>query len=310
MKISQQQIDLLDSFTCERLSYNHDNLVFLSKVNIILPSDEHHPNYKKLKSSQNLLDVIKKDAWSKDSANSIAYYIVKDKDDDVAMIFSLQNGCIYDSTQREEIRRLYIQYQVVETCIRAKRDLVAGNNKEQALNYLHSKGADTLSLDFLENYAKKLRENNRNLLNRKISDIEKEHAIYYAGEVHSGIELHIFWKNPNYNLKWETLTKNLDFPKDKRMGEIFFWYYVIDKLEKALEHSGCKYMYLFAADTTDDGNLIAYYNDLGFLLDEKMGTIKPVFDYSCKFMYQEIGTMISKKRDYFDNFILEDEIIA
>lgn len=52
---------------------------------------------------------------------------------------------------------------------------------------------------------------------------------------------------------------------------------------------GCQYAFLFAADLSEDGSLINYYNvTLHFDQPEHIGANKPYYDFCCRFMCQEI----------------------
>lgn len=64
-----------------------------------------------------------------------------------------------------------------------------------------------------------------------------------------------------------------------------------------------KYAFLFAADSTPDGNLTNYYNtQLKFQKLLEVGTSKPFYDFCCEFMSQEIADMEKNKEAFFDNF--------
>lgn len=90
------------------------------------------------------------------------------------------------------------------------------------------------------------------------------------------------------------------------MGKIFFWYHMVPKIKDINDIIGSKYAYLFAADSSNDETLIRYYEDLNFKRDNKVSTIKPYYDFSCIFMYQEIAGLINKREEYLNRFN-EDE---
>ena len=69
-------------------------------------------------------------------------------------------------------------------------------------------------------------------------------------------------------------------------------------------------MFLFAADLSENDSLIGYYRDrLDFMRDEERATVKPIYDLSCEFMYQECGDIEERCSLFFDNFNLDQEEI-
>lgn len=41
---------------------------------------------------------------------------------------------------------------------------------------------------------------------------------------------------------------------------------------------------------------------LNFDRDEERATVKPIYDLSCEFMYQETKDLAERRQDFFDNF--------
>lgn len=93
MQITEEQKRILDSFTCERLSSNPDNLRGVENFcNLRNGSLEH---------------TLKDTAYAEDEANHIAYYLIKDADGNILFYFSLKCGMLYDSLdQGEQLRKL------------------------------------------------------------------------------------------------------------------------------------------------------------------------------------------------------------
>ena len=83
MRITQEQLALLDSLRCERLSSNPSNMRLVDNFfNRRNPSLEH---------------TLQNEAMEEDEEGSIAYYVIKDKDDNILFFFSLKSGSLYDS---------------------------------------------------------------------------------------------------------------------------------------------------------------------------------------------------------------------
>jgi hypothetical protein len=77
-------------------------------------------------------------------------------------------------------------------------------------------------------------------------------------------------------------------------GALVFWYFVVPIVQRIREHVGCRYLFLFAADLTKNEKLVKYYADqLNFQIPENLATAKPIYDFSCKFMCQDINGLLS-----------------
>lgn len=67
---------------------------------------------------------------------------------------------------------------------------------------------------------------------------------------------------------------------------------VIKLVIKSEENAGCQYLFLFAADTSEDGSLINYYDvALKFKKPTEIGTNKPRYDFCCEFMCEDINEL-------------------
>ena len=67
--------------------------------------------------------------------------------------------------------------------------------------------------------------------------------------------------------------------------------------------AGCKYVFLFAADASEEGSLMTYYRDsLHFEEPENLGTNKPFYDLFCKFMCQETGQLLAGQEEFYETF--------
>ncbi len=75
---------------------------------------------------------------------------------------------------------------------------------------------------------------------------------------------------------------------------------------------GCEYAFLFAADLSEEGSLVNYYEvSLKFQKRLDVGTNKPFYDFCCDFMCQDVNDMRKNRQLFFENFnIDQDDIIA
>jgi hypothetical protein len=67
---------------------------------------------------------------------------------------------------------------------------------------------------------------------------------------------------------------------------------------------------LFAADLSEDENLVNYYRTyLHFEDAEDRGTAVPIYDDTCKFMYQEASTLEQKRTSFYENFNRDENAV-
>lgn len=67
--------------------------------------------------------------------------------------------------------------------------------------------------------------------------------------------------------------------------------------------AGCEYLFLFAADLTDDMNLVNYYREyLGFTDKSEHQVAMPLYDLTCKFMYQKTVDLVERRAKFFETF--------
>lgn len=295
MKITEEQKTFLENeFVCERLSEgnNKDLLDCVeNKVNQSLVDYFKHPN-----------------AQNQDRLNELACYVIKDKSNKIAFLFSLQTGCLFDS--RDSILERENRCKILNMAIAARKDLDSQINVVEAERFL--KSVNLIALNENQLHAELNHVTNVLANKRKDLILERNPNVYHVVNTYPSVELHLFCKNDLYKDDWKSFAKRLNFPSHRKMGEIFFWHFVVDKVAKVQEAVGCKYMYLFAADhpvqnsaggEMERRSLVSYYNlKLKFARTNKLATIKPSFDYACVFMCQDINFLKRCKANFFDEF--------
>ena len=126
---------------------------------------------------------------------------------------------------------------------------------------------------------------------------EKNRGIVRVVETFSAVELAHFCTNDNAQREWKS------FSIKHPLGEVMFWNFIVPKIYEIQKNIGCQYLYLFAADNSKNRTLINYYtSSLKFKQTDEISTIKPLYDFNCEFMYQEIESLYQKKEDYFNHF--------
>lgn len=294
MQITEEQTAILDSFVCERLSSNavNENLIqsFVSKR------------------GASLVSYFRKFGLEEDREGKTTYYIIKTKENDVLMFFSMKCGALFDPLQdvdevKQDFQRLLILLQAIEN---ANGD---GNDAEKAVAILTKyQVGDRISIEDFNKLILRKATGKKQFLQQLFGDKEKEDndKIFRVQSTHPGIELVHFCTNDNLKEKWRGY--GLEHP----MGETLYWKFIVPKFFEVQNIVGCEYAFLFAADLSEDGSLVNYYDvSLKFQKRKDVGTNKPFYDFCCEFMCQKINTMKKRREDFFNNFNLDaDDIVV
>lgn len=139
-----------------------------------------------------------------------------------------------------------------------------------------------------------------------LEDLKKEPTDHLkrVGKTFAGIEIVHFCANDACRTLWN------GFQFKQKMGAVIFWHFIVPKICEAKKIIGCQYLFLFAADLTPDELLINYYETfLGFRSSDEHGTAMPLYDYACKFMYQEINGIENRREQFYKDFNPDEESI-
>lgn len=285
MQITEEQQQILNSLVCERLSSNENNLRLVDTFcNIRNGSLEH---------------TLKNEAYEEDEAGNIAYYLIKDKDENILFYFSIKCGILYDLFGEEEklrkINDLFLFLVELE-----KNPSSTKEDKETIVSILESirtrKGLVKKELSKISHIKK----------NQIIEDLAKESEdnLKRVGKTFAGVEIVHFCANDNYRPAWEKLNIK------QKMGTVVFWHFLIPKICELRKIVGCEYLFLFAADLTPDELLVNYYkSNLGFKDSNEYGTAIPLYDYACKFMHQELKDIEERRNNFYLEFNPDEESI-
>lgn len=235
-------------------------------------------------------------AYQEDETGKVAYYVVKNQEGQLLFYFSLKCGMLYDSFIDDHSLKLLNKLMAYLDDISTQEQLT----KEEAL--------------IVDKFREKLRSH-KGLTKREIEqipkkggtileDLEKEigENVTHVGSTFSGIELVHFCANDNTRDFWKESVEG------QKLGVVVFWEFVVKEVLEAMKHVGCQYLFLFAADITDDEELVAYYRDsLYFKEAVDVATAKPIYDLTCKFMYQETSKLVSEKAYFFDHYNIDSD---
>lgn len=274
MKITEEQLKVLATLKCERLSSDDNNLRLVEEF---------------FNKKESLSNTLKNEAYEDDEAGNIVYYLIKDSENNILFYFSLKCGVLYDKYINGE---LYQQLKgVVDNLIQLSLD--------EKTSEADKKIIDTILCDVRNR--KGIAKKSLSSISRKNTTIEEFEKMMgdnteKVGATFAGIEIVQFCRNEENN-KWSS------YGIDKKLGVIVFWNFIVPIVLKVREYVGCQYLFLFAADESEDENLVNYYKYwLKFKQDENLKTAMPLYDLKCKFLYQEAGSLAEKREKFFNNF--------
>lgn len=281
-RITKQQEKILESFSIERLSS--------SDINLRLVGNFSNPM------SDSLTNKIQSEVFEEDENGSVAYYVIKNKEDGgIVFYFSLKCGQLYDKLiEKEQLRLIKNLFQYFdeiekeESTSEEDRRLI----KEIRESVRTSKGISKAELEKIQKKD-----------NKAVTDIENVFTenLQRVGQTFAGVEIVQFCANENYRKFFDSLGF---FP---HFGAIVFWHFLVPKVLEVRKYIGCQYLFLFAADTSDDESLIRYYRTLHFTDVGEHGAVIPLYDWTCRFMYQEISGLSQGQEEFFNNFNRDEE---
>lgn len=285
MRITDEQRQLLDSLICERLSSNEAHLRMVDNFcNGRNGSLEH---------------TLKNEAYAEDEDGNIAFYLIKDADKHILFYFSIKCGMLYDRFgEGEKLRKINELFRFL---VELEQDPSSTEEDRKTIdsileNIRTRKGLVKKDLSKISHIKK----------SQVIEDFEKESEdnLKRVGKTFAGIEIVHFCANDDCRPLWEK------FNILQKLGAVVFWHFLIPKICELRKIAGCEYLFLFAADLTPDELLVNYYRaNLGFKDSNEYGTAIPLYDYACKFMYQELKDIEERREAFYADFNPDEEAI-
>ena len=277
MRITKEQQKVLNGLLCERLSSDEKNL---RQVDTFV-------NYR----NDSIANVLRNEAYEEDERGRVAYYVVKDENGEMLFFFSLKNGMLYD--QHLDVRTIKLLKKLYEHLEELDADAELSDSDKMIIEAVKEKVRSRKGLTKAE--LERIPKKNAQILEDLEQELNKN--ITHVGKTYSGVELVHFCANNATDDIW----KELNLPQAR--GAIVFWQFVVPVVLKVREYVGCEYFFLFAADVSKELSLERYYKALMRFADEgEMATAKPLYDLSCKFMYQETETLSARREEFFENF--------
>lgn len=283
MHIFEAQREILESFKCERFSS--------SDAHIELARSFYN------KRNPHLVEYLNQFGWDEDLENSTAFYIIKSPEGIPLLFFSLKCGSLSQALDESELQEKKILLEIAKEIL---KNPVSDEDHDIAKIILEKySNGEYISKDDLKKLLESQIAQKRNFIQYIHDDKSKDpnKHIIRVNHTHSGIELVHICVNESARDYWK------QFNMPQTLGTAIYWHFIIPLVDKVRKFVGCKYLFLFAADATEDGTLINYYN-VSLHLDrpEDIGTNKPTYDLNCVFMCQEIAKLKKYREDFFNNF--------
>jgi predicted house-cleaning noncanonical NTP pyrophosphatase (MazG superfamily) len=277
MKISSDQLAILESLECQRLSSDYSNMYLVDSFSNDINDD--------------IAQTLRNEAFAEDESNSIAYYVVKHPNGQILFFFSLKCGLLFDH---------FIKPELLERLKKLSEELDDISDDKSLTQQQKQDVADVMEKirackGITKSDLRKLPQQKLDIL----EELEKElnDDIARVGKTFSGIELVHFCSNSETDDLWE----NFELPQLR--GSTIFWFFVVPQILNALKYVGCQYVFLFAADRSKGEKLVRYYEDqLNFIRPDELATAKPFYDFTCKFMCHEISSLEKERDEFFANF--------
>ena len=285
MQITDRQKQLLDSLTCERLSSNEAHLRMIDSFSNGRNGSLEH--------------ALKNEAYGEDENGNIAFYLIKDADNHILFYFSIKCGMLYDRFwEGEKLRKINELFRFL---VELEQDPSSTEEDKKTIDSILEsirtrKGLVKKDLSKISHIKK----------NQVINDFEKESGdnLKRVGKTLAGVEIVHFCTNDNCRQLWEK------FNIGQKLGAVVFWHFIIPKICELRKIVGCEYLFLFAADLTPDELLVNYYRaNLGFKDSNEHSTAIPLYDYTCKFMYQELKDIEIRREAFYADFNPDEEAL-
>ena len=271
----------LQSLSCERLSSNDDNLRLV---------DDFFN-----RRNDGTAQTLRNEAFGEDEEGTTAYYVVKHSNGQILFFFSLKCGMLY--AQFLDTRQLKLINDLTDYLGKIVSDDNLSEEDKHLVDMMREKlrtrkGISKAELERLPKKGSTIFE-----------DLEKEfnESITRVGQTFSAVELVHFCAND----QTEDLWASMNCPQS--LGTVVFWHFIANIIMDVRSQIGCQYLFLFAADDSEDEHLIHYYTDqINFMVPTDLATAKPIYDFSCKFMCQEVKDLAKGQEDFFNHFLPDE----
>lgn len=295
MKITKKQEEFLGTLTCQRLSDDPANQKRLKRFHC--------------DRNRRLAAYLRHYGWEEDTAGITTFYVVKNKRNKILMYFSLKCGALFEPLNEEELRSAIERYRGILENILDKQLGMAEEKTLAELERLQILFGKDLSL--LEEHLRSEIRGKTGKLKELEEDRQEAPNEWVSRVMHTypAVEIVHFAVNDDARAFWKKA--KIKYGIKKPLGEVLFWHFVAPVLCSVQNTLGCEYVYLFAADKSEDRTLVNYYQvALNFEQPENIGANKPRYDFACEFLCQDLSDLRRRRRYYFDHFNLRPDEAA
>lgn len=228
-------------------------------------------------------------AWAEDSGGETRVYLVKDETGNIALFFSVKCGFLVEENLDERLSE--DEQEFVNAVIDVKR-----KNDDKEIKKMYD-----AAISLYGDKADELFEIADRRLDTKTESIkigQSENTINVPNCI-SAIELRHLCKNEAFYVQ-----DDIGIP----LGFGLFWEVIVPRIIDITKQVGCKYLYLFAADRTEENipskKLISYYkNNLKFLeCGEGIKLVKPEYDNYCYGLIQKVAELENNRETVWNEF--------
>ena len=283
-------------------------------------------------------DYLINNAWDDDCDRNTKVFLVRDqKTKEIAFFFAINCGILFSDlniwnlSQDEKIP--FEKY--VEAMQKLKVSNISKEDEEKANEQLNESMGnlwEVVQEPDRVSYLLSLADEKVQMLEEKseaLSETGEAEHIQQVQETFPAIDIKFLGRNKEYKPDIE-----LDF----RLGVYIFWEIIVPHLLEIAEKVGCKYIYLFAADNTEQTEkvdnappmwtpdydpyaaedehednpeklrtLVNYYiNELKFRYVSKYKILKPHYERRCFTLVQEVESLQSNRESVWQSHMTED----
>lgn len=275
MKISEEQLELLNNLRCEKIT--HKNIDWLNQIQPIFVNGK----------TVDIADFFKDIVCNRDP-EAYNSYVILSIEGTVLLFFTIRCGELITNSLKNPSQE---EWSYASRCYPLLK--IMSENKDDDMNNM-------LFKQLVQEAEKKgISQNTIINLAMLIMDMKKEPAkgIQHVESTHSGIELVAFGKTPQADV----FQSSNNLPKS--FSQTIFWHIILKKVQEVQQIAGCKYIYLFAADSKPEGSLVSLYrNSMHLDADDGLGVNKPHEDWACWLQYQRISELKKWQQLFFDDF--------
>ena len=242
MTVEEQKRYLQDNLELVPLTSSEDN-------------KEHVNSFTAVENGREIARYLRESAWDDDQEHNTKVYLIKDKNtNEIAFYFAMNCGILFSDyryrdvkSEETEVFNKYVEAKKMceKKGMSASEKQEADNRLAEALGDLWNTVADEYRVSELLAYA----EDKALILKDReehFHDTEELEHVQFVGETFPAIDVKFFGKNGSYKPSIE-----LSF----KLGVYIFWEIMVPYILKIANLVGCKYIYLFAADNSEDTNV-------------------------------------------------------